>query len=90
MAFTETFHCDVCGKAKSEESTDWWLSWAEHFSPVPDAQPLPQLRFVPWSLLLSHDSQAKHLCGARCAQTLMDRWMASDGETTVLHSFSEP
>jgi hypothetical protein len=28
-----------------------------------------------WNAFLSHDAAAKHLCGARCAQTLMDRWM---------------
>lgn len=75
MAFTETFRCDVCGKAKSEETEDWWLCWAEDFSPIPDAQRMSQLRIVPWHVLLSHDVHARHLCGARCAQTLMDRWM---------------
>ena len=29
MAYTETYHCDVCGKAKNEESEDWWLAWAD-------------------------------------------------------------
>ncbi|QNI30544.1 hypothetical protein H7849_15495 [Alloacidobacterium dinghuense] len=77
MAFTETFRCEVCGKAKSGESEDWWLAWAEQFSPTPDAQPLPQLRFTPWDVLLSHQPDVRHLCGARCAQTVMDRWMTS-------------
>src|SRR5215467_14332557 len=36
MAFTETFRCEVCGKAMSEES-DWWLAWVEQFTPLPDA-----------------------------------------------------
>jgi hypothetical protein len=89
MAFTETFHCDVCGKEKSEESEDWWLAWAERVSPVPDGNSLPQLRIVPWDVLLSHDAEVKHLCGARCAQTLMDRWMASGGESTELQSAAE-
>ena len=80
MAFTETFRCEVCGKVKNEEATDWWLAWADHFSPVPDAKPLPQLRFTPWDTLLSHQAEVRHLCGARCAQTLMDRWMTSGGE----------
>ncbi len=84
MAFTETFHCDVCGKEKNEESEDWWLAWAERVSPVPDGANIPQLRFVPWDVLLSHDARARHLCGARCAQTLMDRWMTSRGESTEL------
>ncbi len=80
MAFTETFRCEVCGKVKSEESEDWWLGWVESFSPMPDAPPMPQLRFTPWDMLLSHQAEVRHLCGARCAQTLMDRWMTSSGE----------
>jgi hypothetical protein len=28
---------------------------------------------------LSHSAEVKHLCGARCAQTFMDRWMQSEG-----------
>jgi hypothetical protein len=80
MGYTETFHCDVCGKAKSEESEDWWLAWTEHVSAMPDSQQMPQLRIIPWDLLLSHESLVRHLCGARCAQTLMDRWMTSSGD----------
>ena len=77
MAFTEKFHCDVCSKAKSEESVDWWLAWTEQLSPTPDTPTMPQLRFMPWNTLLSHEANVRHLCGARCAQTLMDRWMTS-------------
>lgn len=75
MAFTETFRCEVCGKIKSQGSEDWWLAWAEQVSPMPGAAPLPQLRFTPWDVLLSHQAEVHHLCGARCAQTVMDRWM---------------
>jgi hypothetical protein len=77
MAFSETFHCDVCSKAKREESEDWWLAWTEQIPPTRDAAPMPQLRFMPWDTLLSHEAEVRHLCGARCAQTLMDRWMTS-------------
>jgi hypothetical protein len=28
-----------------------------------------------WNQVLSHSAEVRHLCGARCAQTLMDRWM---------------
>jgi hypothetical protein len=80
MAFTETFRCEVCGKIKSETSEDWWLAWVEQFSPTPNAAPLPQLRYAPWDVLLSHEAEVLHLCGARCAGTLMDRWMTSRGE----------
>jgi hypothetical protein len=80
MAWTETYHCDVCGKAKTEEAEDWWLSWFEHISPTPDDPEQPSLRITPWNTFLSHDANVKHLCGARCAQTLMDRWMTASGE----------
>ena len=75
MSWTETYHCDVCGKSKSETETDWWLAWTE--SENLSAQPV--LKLTPWSLLLSHSADVKHLCGARCAQTQMDRWMALHG-----------
>jgi hypothetical protein len=74
MAFTETFSCDVCGKEKSEESNDWWLAWDEVTSPTPEVRQ-PVLKMTHWNAFLSHDATAKHLCGARCAQTLLDRWM---------------
>jgi hypothetical protein len=75
MAWTETYSCDVCGKAKSEEAEDWWLAWSETLSPTPADPKQPVLKITHWNVFLSHDSDAKHLCGARCAQTVMDRWM---------------
>lgn len=80
MAWTETYHCDVCGKDKNEEAEDWWLAWFERLSATPNEPDQPALKLSPWNAFLSHDSQAKHLCGARCAQTLMDRWMTARGE----------
>jgi hypothetical protein len=78
MAWTETFSCDVCGKEKNEEANDWWLAWEEETSPLPDVKQ-PVLKITHWSGFLSHDATAKHLCGARCAQTLLDRWMHTAG-----------
>jgi hypothetical protein len=75
MAFAETYHCDVCGKAKSEEARDWWLAWNENFSPSAGAPEQHLLKVTAWNIFLSHDSEVKHLCGAVCAQTLMGRWM---------------
>ena len=75
MAWVETYHCDVCGKAKTEEASDWWLAWLEQVTPTADARTQPVLKITHWNLLLSHDASVKHLCGGRCAQTLMDRWM---------------
>jgi hypothetical protein len=77
MAFTETYHCDICGKTKGN-AEDWWLGWSERTSPGPGAAEQPMLRLTPWSLLLSHSSSVKHLCGGRCAHTLMDRWMRGE------------
>ncbi|HEX3940694.1 MAG TPA: hypothetical protein VHX11_04340 [Acidobacteriaceae bacterium] len=79
MAFTETYRCDVCGKPKGD-AEDWWLAWAEQVEPIPGARGQPALKVTLWNLLLSHSRDVKHLCGARCAQTLLDRWMR--GEST--------
>jgi hypothetical protein len=38
------------------------------------------LKITRWNTFLSHDADAKHLCGARCAQTIMDRWMQAKNE----------
>jgi hypothetical protein len=75
MAWTETYHCDVCSKSKGEESGDWWLAWMDAMQVVPDQPSQPMLKMAGWHLLLAHTPGVMHLCGARCAQTLMDRWM---------------
>jgi len=80
MAFTETFHCDVCGKAKSEESEDWWLAWTETLSPAPGDPEQRSMRLTPWNGFLSHSAEIRHLCGASCVHTLMDRWMMKKGD----------
>lgn len=80
MAWTETYSCDVCGKPKSEEAADWWLAWNEKLSPKRDDPDQPLLKITQWNAFLSHDVNVKHLCGARCAQTMMDRWMHASNE----------
>ena len=75
MAWTETYHCDVCGRAKNEDQHDWWLASVDAISPTPNSAEQPVLRLTPWDEFLSHSADVKHLCGARCAQTQMDRWM---------------
>jgi hypothetical protein len=79
MAWTETFFCNVCNKQKSEEADDWWLAWEEKTFPAPEVEQ-PALKVTHWNEFLSHDASAKHLCGARCAQTLLDRWMHTTGD----------
>jgi hypothetical protein len=74
MAFTETYRCDVCSKPKGS-AEDWWLATSEQSAPLPGLPDQPTLKLTPWNILLSHTNDVKHLCGARCAQTLLDRWM---------------
>jgi len=75
MAWSEAFHCDVCGKEKSEESADWWLAWAETLSPSAREPEQPVMKVTPWNGFLAHSAEMRHLCGARCVHTTMDRWM---------------
>src|ERR1700742_405434 len=77
MAFTETYHCDVCGNPRGD-AEDWWLALTEPAALIPSAPEQPMLRLTPWNVLLSHAAKVRHLCGARCAQTLMDRWMRGE------------
>ena len=75
MAWTESYHCDVCGRAKNEDHHDWWLAWTETVSPAHNEPEQTMMRITPWSVLLSHSAGVIHLCGSRCAQTELDRWM---------------
>jgi len=77
MAFTEEFFCDVCNNTKNEESEDWWLAWTETISPLPGQPEQTVMKLTPWHSFLAHSADVRHLCGARCAHTLMDRWMLS-------------
>jgi hypothetical protein len=77
MAFTEEFFCDVCDSPKNEGSEDWWLAWTETFSPLPGQPEQTVIKITPWHSFLAHSADVRHLCGARCAHTLMDRWMLS-------------
>ncbi len=80
MAWTESYHCDVCNKAKSERSEDWWLAWFESMPVVPDSPEQPVLKMTRWNLIVAHAPDVRHICGARCAQTLLDRWMTKPEE----------
>jgi hypothetical protein len=75
MAWTESYHCDVCGRAKNEDQHDWWLAFTDTLSPTPNAPEQPLLKLTPWNDFLSHSAEVRHLCGARCAHTGVDRWM---------------
>ncbi|MBV9075618.1 MAG: hypothetical protein JOZ10_18500 [Acidobacteria bacterium] len=75
MTWTETFHCEICGKQKG--SVDhWWLAWMERYRPpFPEAEERPLLKIYPWDNMSAHDADVKHLCGQACLQTLVARWM---------------
>jgi len=75
MAWTETFHCDVCGKEKSEESEDWWLAWPETLSPAEGEAEQRVMKVTRWNAFLAHSAETRHLCGAQCVHRHMDRWM---------------
>ncbi|HEX3660258.1 MAG TPA: hypothetical protein VHU89_02440 [Acidobacteriaceae bacterium] len=75
MAWNETFHCDVCGKEKSEESEDWWLAWPETLSPAEGEAEQQVMKVTRWNGFLAHSADVRHLCGAQCVHRHMDRWM---------------
>lgn len=79
MAWTESYHCDVCNKNKGD-ARDWWLAWPDTITPTRESKSQPVLRITPWHEFLSHSADVKHLCGARCAQTQMDRWMTAQND----------
>ena len=83
MAWTESYNCDVCNKAKSEASGDLWLAWMDQMQVVPGDPTQPMLKMAGWNLILAHSPGVMHLCGARCAQTFMDRWMTRTVEQAV-------
>ncbi len=77
MAYTETYTCDICGDTK-HEGGQWFLSWLDCLPAGKDTQPL--IKLTRWQTEHAHIPGAVHLCGARCAGTMMDRWMAEQHE----------
>jgi hypothetical protein len=74
MAWIERFTCDVCSKLKSE-TEDWWMALNECASSHAGGPSQPVLKLMPWDNLLGHSSECRHLCGAGCVHTFLDRWM---------------
>jgi hypothetical protein len=75
MAWVERFTCDVCGKLMGE-SESWWVAANECASGNGRGASQPVLKLMPWDNLHGHSAGSKHLCGAGCAHTFLDRWMA--------------
>lgn len=78
MSWTERYNCDVCGDAKTEAGDDWWLAWRGTTGGEPGSEGEPMLKVSGWNHVLSHSAEVRHLCGARCAHTLLDRWMSGE------------
>jgi hypothetical protein len=80
MAWIERFTCDICGKQQASAEEKWWIATNECAPPLdskPDSKSgQPTLKLNPWDNALAHSADSKHLCGAGCAHTYLDRWMA--------------
>ncbi len=84
MAYSESYTCDVCGDKKGE-SGDWWLAWVDCFQGEKPEEDQPLIKLTRWQVKHAHSAGVKHLCGARCAGTLMDRWMSEQHEDPDAH-----
>ncbi len=80
MSWTETYRCDVCGKSKTEADRDWWLAWLGNTTGEPGSDGESMIKMTGWNHVLSHAAEVRHLCGAGCAHTLLDRWMSEEDE----------
>jgi hypothetical protein len=78
MAYSESYTCDICGNKKGEGG-QWFLSWLDCL-PSGNAQTQPVIKLTRWQKEQAHSPEVQHLCGARCAGTMMDRWMAEQHE----------
>ena len=79
MAYSESYTCDVCGDKKTAEG-DWWLAWVDCFHGDNPGEEQPLIQLTRWQLKQAHVKGIKHLCGARCAGTMIDRWMSNQHE----------
>jgi hypothetical protein len=80
MSYTESYTCDICGDKKGE-SGQWFLAWTDC---LPNGTPegnQPLIKLTRWDSGYAHTPNVQHLCGARCAGTMMDRWMSVQHES---------
>jgi hypothetical protein len=78
MAFSESYTCDICGTKKGE-SGSWFLSWNDCLSNATKGTQ-PVVKVTRWNLDHAHSPEVKHLCGAGCVNTMMDRFMTEQHE----------
>jgi len=84
MAQTESYTCDVCGDKKGVDG-DWWLAWVDCFHGDNPGQDQPLIQLTRWQQKQAHAPNVKHLCGARCAGTMVDRFMSVQHENPESH-----
>jgi hypothetical protein len=84
MAYSESYTCDVCGDKKGVAG-DWWLGWVDCFPGVKPEEDQPLIKLTRWQVHHAQSAGVKHLCGARCTGTLMDRWMTEQHEDPDAH-----
>jgi len=75
MAWVERFTCDVCGKLMGG-SESWWVATSDCVAPSGQGPVQPELKLMKWDNFLGHSADSKHLCGAVCVHTFLDRWMS--------------
>ena len=79
MSLSENYQCDVCGTKKGAKE-QWWLIWLECSSGNGTAGDRKIFKLLAWQTEPAHTPGVKHLCGARCVGTMMDRWMSEQHE----------
>lgn len=84
MAYSESYTCDVCGKQKAPRE-GWWLAWVDCFQGQSPEQDQPLIKLTRWQPQYAHSAGVKHLCGAQCTGTMMDRWMSEQHENPDTH-----
>lgn len=86
MSRSESYHCDVCGKLKNETEI-WWMAWVDCFQ-ADESRPesdQPLFKLTRWQSRQANSDGVKHLCGARCSETMIDRWISDQRENPEAH-----
>jgi len=81
MSRSESYHCDVCGKLKSHTEV-WWMAWVDCVDGEKPGQEQPFFKLTRWNSHQAHSEGVMHLCGARCSETLIDRWISEQREVS--------
>jgi hypothetical protein len=79
MSYTESYTCDICGDKKGT-SGQWFLAWQDCLPLMRTEGTQPLIKLTRWEQEHAHSDGVQHLCGNRCAGTLMERWMTEQHE----------